>query len=222
MEELRSTEVLDKEILEDARKKAFKILKTADDALGAQKRDWDKKIQDALESARKTYAERIERTGGEIMARLPLEKKRLRSENTEKSLLAAMNDFLRGLTREQLLSIMERELRYRFGALASGEKGNLQIPEAQVSFSGLSSKETRDLLEKALSALGRGRSSADAFKPDKWEFKEDADKHEFPSIVINTPPWKLITSVEDAAAALMKDKRAELTAALLGEGALND
>ena len=50
MEELRSTEVLDREILEDARKKAQKILKTAEDAHAAQAQDWDKKINGAVES----------------------------------------------------------------------------------------------------------------------------------------------------------------------------
>ena len=83
MEELRTTEVLGNEILEDARKKALKILKTADETLETQNRDWDKKIKRQLDSIRKTYEERTKKTNEEIQARLPLDRRRLRSETTE-------------------------------------------------------------------------------------------------------------------------------------------
>ena len=224
MEELRSTEVLDREILEDARKKAYKILKTADDALEAQKRDWDKKIEDSLKSVRKTYAERTERAGAEILARLPLDKKRLRSESTERSLQSAMTDFLRSLKREQLLFIIEREIREHFEALALSEAADIAIPKARVAYSGLSLDETRALLKKATAASGSGKGAPVRInaKHEDWELKEEKEKHEFPFIVIDTRNWKLYASVEEAAASVLKDRRAELTAALLGEGALND
>ena len=61
MEELKSTELLDREILEDARKKAHKILNTAGDSLGAQTRDWDEKIRSALASIGKSYAEKTKK-----------------------------------------------------------------------------------------------------------------------------------------------------------------
>ena len=77
MEELRSTEVLDKEILEDARKKAHKILQTADEALEAQNRDWEKKIQRSVKSIKRTYEARLKKTTEEIFARFPLDQRRL-------------------------------------------------------------------------------------------------------------------------------------------------
>jgi hypothetical protein len=48
MEELQSTEALDREILEDARKKAFKILKTAGETEAASQTAWDRKLEKTL------------------------------------------------------------------------------------------------------------------------------------------------------------------------------
>lgn len=235
MEELRTTEVLDREILEDARKKAFKILKNADDSLGTQDRDWEKKIQDSLGSIRNSYAERTKREGDEVLARLPLDKRRFRTENSESSLVRAMDTFLGSLSREKLLYVLERELYERFKAWADGEKGTPEISGASVSFSGVSLSETRTLLKKVIGRLAEkpGNFVPGKVKVEDWELKEDtsggeisrkneAAAHEFPSIVISTQDMKLIASVEDAAKNLLKEKRAELATALLGEGVLND
>ncbi|MCL2318869.1 MAG: ATPase [Treponema sp.] len=228
MEEIRSTEVLDREILEDARKKALKILKTADDSLEVQKRDWEKKQAEAVGSLKDVYAERLKRTGGEILARLPLDKRRLRAESSEAYLVKAMDDYLRSLTRETLLSILERELRKLLGAWARGEEGTPSIPQAKVLYSGMSLAETKEALKKAVTLLGResGGLSADKTNPEQWEYSEDrkdmSGKEGFPSIVIDTRGLKLTASVASAAGALLEEKRAELAAALLGEGVLND
>jgi len=118
MEELRTTEVLGNEILEDARKKAQKILKTAEDTLATQDRDWERKLKRSTDSIRKTYADKIKKTNDEIQARLPLDKRRLRSETTEGFLVKAIDAFLRTLSREKLLFILEKELKARLLACA--------------------------------------------------------------------------------------------------------
>ena len=230
MEEIRTTEVLDREILEDARKKAAKILKNTDDTLGTQDRDWEKKTQDALGSIRSVYADRTKRETDEILARLPLDKRRLRMERYERVLAQVIKDFLGGLKREEILSIMERELLDRFKAWADAEKAASSMSEAQVRYSGLSLSETRELLKKVISELGKksGNFVPDKTKVENWELKEDTSgvdvsaDHKFPSVVINTQSMKLAASVEDAAGNLLEEKRAELAAALFGEGVLDD
>ena len=207
MEELRTTEALGREILEDARKKACKILKTADDTLAVQKREWEEKANGAVDSIRKVYSERLKKTTEEIFARLPLDKRRLRSENAEKYLVKAMDDFLRSLKRETLLSVLKDELSERLAA----ETGNDDIRGAEVRYSGMSLSEAGALLEE----ITNGRLHAPGFF-------EAAQTSEFPFIEINTKAIKITASVENAAAVLLKDKRAELAAALLGEGVLND
>ena len=219
MEELRTTEVLDREILEDARKKAHRILKTADDTLEIQKRDWEKKISGAVNSIRNAYAERTKKIDDETFARLPLDKRRLRSETVEGFLVKAMEDFLRSLKRETLLSILKNELSQ---LIKTGvEKG--EIHQALVRYSGMTLSEAGELLKEI------------SFS-EEWKLEEDhseileeisEDKklyaiHEFPSIVVDTETFRINVSVESSAGALMKEKRAELAAALLGEGVLND
>jgi len=218
MEELLSTEVLDREILEDARKKAHKILKTADENQAAQVRDWEKKTRDAVNSIQKAYAERTERIEKEILARLPLDKRRLRSETSESFLKNAIDNFLRSLDREKLLAILEGELSQRIDSCA-GVEGSREF-----YYSGMNAEEAHGILERILAASGRKDS------PDgNWEFKEEPQAgssgphdHTFPSVVIHTQVLKVSASVEDAAEAMMKEKRAELASALLGEGVLND
>ena len=221
MEELKSTEVLDREILEDARKKAHKILKTADETLESQTQQWGKKIQRSVDSIRNVYAERIKKTEEEILARLPLDKRRLRSETAEKFLMDAMDKFLRSLSREKLLSILEGELLERLKACSEEAAPGRGSPPDFI-YSGLDLSEARGVLKKALGAMESGGSSVWSGEQKDWNLNEDTHSHEFPFIVINTQTVKITASVETAARAMMNEKRAELAAALLGEGVLND
>ena len=205
MEELRSTEVLAREILEDAHKKAQKLLKHADETSEAQARESEKRTRDAIDTARKNYGEKTKKDSEGILSRLPLDKRRLRSEFAVKNLADAMDGFLRSLPRETLLSVLERELE----ALIKTCKDDISIHEAGICYSGLSLSEIRELLKK-LSMKGN------------FDFREDPHSHEFPWVVIETQAVKISASVENAAAALLKFHRAELAAALLGEGVLND
>jgi vacuolar-type H+-ATPase subunit H len=214
MEELRTTEVLGNEILEDARKKAHKILKTSDDALAAQNHDWDRKIKHSVDSIRRTYAARTKKTIEEIQARLPLDKRRLRSETTESFLVKAMDDFLRTLSREKLLLVLERELETRLKACAE----DLAHHRCIVRYSGLSLDEAKGIIEKVSAAL----KAAGFLDSSDWEFKADSVVREFPLIFIESKTLRMIASVKSASKALLKDKRAELAAALLGGGVLND
>ena len=237
MEELKSTELLYREILEDARGKAQMLLKEADDTLLAQSRDWEEKARKAADSVRKAYEERIRKTEEEIFARLSLDKQRLRAESAESFLVRAMDDFLASLPREKLLYILERELSERLKVCAGSEaafdsrrgvhtlqdgvvdsakpSGHLQ---AAALYSGMDLLEAGELLERAINASGPALAGLLA----RMEIKEDANYKKLPSLVINTQTVRLSVSVESAAANLLKEKRAELAAALLGEGILND
>ena len=220
MEELKSTEVLDREILEDARLRAHKILINAEDTLEAQVKDWDNRIQTALDSIRKNYSERSEKIEEEIFARLPLDQRRLRSEMAEKLILKAMEDFLHSLPRDKLLSVLEREL---MGRLRSWTGNRVQTTLENVAalrigkilesvtahYSNLSQAEAEAILKKVPES-------------ENWEIKEDSNVQGFPSITINTQSMKINASVRTAAAAILKARRAELASALLSDGVLND
>jgi len=209
MEELVSTEALDREILEDARKKAHRILKTADDTLDTQKQDWDNKTQKILAEVGQTYDEQAGKIKEEIFARFPLDKRRMRFEIIESFLCKAMDDFLRSLSREKLFSVLIGELSPRLVILDSEKTGG---GKPELLYSGMSLSEICTVLKKAHSSLDSQALS----------LKEDSQVHEFPSVVINTQTLKINASVENAARALLKEKRAELVTALFGEEVLND
>jgi len=224
MEELKTTEVLDREILEDARKKAYKILKTADDALAAQKRECEEKISSAIDSARKAYSQREKKTATEIFARLPLDKRRFRSETAEGFLIKAMDDFLRSLSREKLLSVVEAEVSEKINACicdfqsndkADGKADDRNDGKIEVRYSGIELSEAKKILENAFNS-NKSLLNLCAFAPPS------DGTLVLPFIEINTKALKITASVEDAAASLLKEKRSELAAALLGEGVLND
>jgi hypothetical protein len=200
MEELQSTEALDREILEDARKKAFKILKNADESVSASKITLGKKLQSATEKARKNYAEKAETAKREIMARLPMDKRRIRSEAINSFLNKAIEHFLGTLDRPTLLRILEKEL-----ALRAGEHS---------SASGMGEFRYRSLSAAECSALGSA-----AFPGLSFSYMEDSLPTiggASPALMIDFPQLKITASADKAAEMLLLDKRAELASALLG------
>jgi vacuolar-type H+-ATPase subunit H len=198
MEELQSTEALDREILEDARKKAFKILKNADESVSASKTALEKKLQNATEKARKSYAEKAETARREIMARLPMDKRRIRSEAINSFLGSAIEHFLGTLDRPSLLRILEKELALR----------------ADSSLSGMGEFRYRSLSAAECSALGSA-----AFPGLSFSYMEDSLPTiggAFPALMIDFPQLKITASADKAAETLLLDKRVELASALLG------
>jgi vacuolar-type H+-ATPase subunit H len=216
MEELRSTEFLDREILEDARKKAFKILKTADDSVQSQARLWEKRLNKAVIGIRKNYEERFEKAASEIMAKGPLDRRRLRSEITGQFLNDAMNDFLRCLDRKKILGILDRELS---SCLALCSVQDLNGRELLIKYSNMEKDEALSALQTAFGENGGFKNidlTAQNLMPDK---KNQAS---FPCLVLDMPGLKITASVDGAALNILGSSRAELTASLLGNGALND
>jgi hypothetical protein len=216
MEELHSTEVLDREILEDARKRAFRILKSAEDAAGAVAAKWKKQTGRELEALKKNYAQRLGTAREEIMAVLPLDKKRRRSERGERLLHDQMAAFLGGLDRESLKRLLEGELSRRLEECAE-----FDFTGARVLCRGLDAGEAEALLEKV---LGKGkRFSVNPGDPAFIrEGKFQGESGSLPGLLLDVPGLRISVSVDDAAEAILREKRAELASALLGEEALND
>ncbi len=104
-----------------------------------------------------------------------------------------------------MLSLVERELSLRASFLPSE---NLTI-----MYRHLSDDEAETIIKKIL--------------PNAVWAKEKTDpvytmSGTFPEIIIDSPEMRITASVDAASLNLLSEKRAELTAALLGEEALND
>ena len=207
MEELQSTDVLDREILEDARKKARRLLAAAEETVAAASKAWEARTARDLEELRRNYAARVEQAREELMARLPLDKRRAHSEKVEALLLSAMGEYLGGLSREKLLALLEGELRRCAAGLPESGSGPLEAV-------------CRSLSREELAAL------LDAALPGRqWTFPETPALRripgDLPAILVNAPEARITASVDALAAALMEDRRAELVAALVGPEALS-
>ena len=220
MEELQSTEILDREILEDARKKAFKILKTADDTVASADARWERKAKRARTELEKKHAERTEKTRQEIMARLPLDKRRARSEKIEALIREAMEKTLAGFSREKILGLLEGELERRLDFCRDeGELEEALGPAAAPVFfyRHISAEEAGGIFGRLLPA---------GLRPGPGSLREAAipglPPGPFPLMGIDSRLLRITASVETAAGDLIRDKRAELLAALLGEGVDHD
>jgi len=209
MEELQSTEALDREILEDARKKAFKVLKSSDDSISGSKTAWDQKLKSGLEKARASYAEKGTTMRREIMARLPMDKRRIRLETIDNFLHQAMKHFLESLDRAALLRILQNELTLKANSVGSAKSSG------SGEFSGEGEFRCRGLSQKECSALASA-----AFRGVSFRYTEDPlpmIAGTFPALLINFPHIRISVSADAAAENLLQDKRAELTASLLGD-----
>ncbi|GHU06920.1 hypothetical protein FACS1894151_00500 [Spirochaetia bacterium] len=214
MEELRSTDILDREILEDARKKAARILKSAGDTLESQTRTWGEKADLFLAEAKSRYEKRLAVDSNEIMARLPLDCRRIRVQRMEEMLLQAVHDYLSGLSRSRVFSVLKTELKRRIDFCPELKESG----EINVYYQGMSETEADALLTGTLQPK-KGK------KP--WvlhgtaENPSEKKSGNSPSLVIDTLPVRIKVSVDAVVETILQDKRAELITALLGEEALN-
>lgn len=110
MEELRSTEILDKEIRSDARKKAERILSKADvdcQMILAE-------VGDRVEKAKKEISDKNEKKLAayekQKNASLPLEKKRFLVDFIQSAINKATDEFLEQLSEEERLELVLKQL----------------------------------------------------------------------------------------------------------------
>jgi hypothetical protein len=137
-----------------------------------------------------------------------MDKRRIRSAKIEELLNSAMKDFLASLERKQILSLLEQELAGRIDqcCVDLGSSG-----PAELRYRGLSKDELESLLQKVLPQV--------PLKPMEGIFGIPGS---LPAVVLDFPQVRVSASVDAAASQLFLDKRAELAAALLGDGALEN
>lgn len=110
MEELRSTEILDKEIEADARKKADKILKNADSECERIFADVENRVKEASNQKSEYYKSKIESFEKNLNASVPLEKERFLADFYAKSVSETLNNYLKKLSLEKRLVLIEKSL----------------------------------------------------------------------------------------------------------------
>jgi vacuolar-type H+-ATPase subunit E/Vma4 len=215
MEELQSPEVLEREILEDARKKAFKILKTADEVVQTHTEAWEKKTADAVTELENHYAARRQQAVVEILARLPLEMRRIWSEKVEGFLHSAAESWFRDLSRSQALDILDRELEKRLADCPDfAAAGTIRVMPRR-----LSQAEAGALIKKHLSGAALVFENSPSAGNDEIP-ASGGGPEDYPELVLDIPAVKLSASIRQAVDLILLKKRAELIEALLGPDAL--
>lgn len=120
MEELATTESIRKEILDDARKRAEHVLRQADAEVARIEAEGAAEAQRSAQGMMANGAERARREREELLARIPLEKERYRSQFAENRLRVSLGRFMDGLEPERVAELSSRLLR-RAAPLLTGK-----------------------------------------------------------------------------------------------------
>jgi len=203
MEELQSTEIIEREILEDARKKAQRIIKNADETINAKNAEWEKKTTDSINELEKKYADLKKLDTEKVMARLPVDKLRVKTEKTENLLLAAVEAWYKSLNTEEIQNLLKNELKKRLTLCEEFTPENLKgIKQKKAFFSGLKRNEAESVLKNA----GLNISC----------IEETASKKSYPWIMLETDNIRITSSIQDLIDFIIQENRFELTQALIG------
>lgn len=106
MEELRSTEVLDKEIRADSTKKAARVLSEAQKTAASLIDGVETRLEQAAEAAKKASQEKMRSYEKNLNASLPLEKQRCLVNFVYNSVIESMNLYFDSLDAEKRLEII--------------------------------------------------------------------------------------------------------------------
>jgi vacuolar-type H+-ATPase subunit E/Vma4 len=195
MEELQSTDILDREILEDARKKVLRILKTAEETIRNQNAEWEKRTAESINELEKKFSENCRLISCEIMARLPIDKRRAKAEKIENMMTAAVDSWYCNLSHETILDYLTKELKKRLSQCAD----ILDKEKKLALIHGIDHKDA----ENILNAVNENCPIA------------ENPSHGYPSITIESGDVRVTASVQKTVDYLQHEKRIELIEALL-------
>ena len=126
MEELRSTEVLDKEIETDARKKAERILAKADSDGKALVADVAHRIEKFTEEKTAEYQKKTESYQADRDAVVPLEKERFLVSFMESAIIKAIDSYLDAMGEEKRIALAVRRWN-AYKAVVASQKVNALV-----------------------------------------------------------------------------------------------
>ena len=109
MQELRSTDILDKEIQADARKKAERMLAKTDSECEKLLASVESDIEKAAREKQQFFAHKLEAFEKDRMAVVPLEKERFKVSCIQNDVMQNINKYLEGLSEEKRLALVARD-----------------------------------------------------------------------------------------------------------------
>ena len=112
MQELRSTDILDKEIQADARKKAERMLAKADRECEQLVSSVDADIEKAVEDKKLFFEKKLAAYEKDRQAVVPLEKERFKVSFIQSAVIQNINKYLGGLSEEKRLALVARDFNF--------------------------------------------------------------------------------------------------------------
>ncbi len=155
MEDIRTSESLEKEVREDARKKAERVLKNAEKQIEDLDKEWTGRIEAELSALEKDFERRKTVFEKGIGASVPLEKSRKKLRFLEERFEEALTAYLSSLGEADTVELLSRR-----GADAAKLLGN---PPHIVHFSGIS-REAAGGIAAALGARNAELRQAQGYR----------------------------------------------------------
>jgi len=208
MEELQSTEILDREILEDARKKAHTILKNADITIKKKEVEWNEKTAQTIDELEKKYNLALKQAKDKMETALPLEKRRARAKNYELLLKSAVENWYANLNRQRVIEIIQHELKKRLAEceniIAGNETGSIRVLIHKIK-----KTEAETILKTTIPGIS-------------CKIEEIHSSSAYPELILETPKIKLYASMNKTVEHILNTKREELAFALFGKDELTE
>lgn len=194
-----SGEKLDKQIFDDAEKKALAIAEEAEAAIIAAKNRRTAELKAALENAKARFDQKAEERRTELESCLTLDKRRLEWEKTENNLKTAASEFLRSflLDRSKAIDWVARTFAARANECLNGDFSSLKTNTVHAH--SVSRSEAELILKKAFPSVS------------DWNIKEEKeDKEENFGIVLDFDKARIVVDARAEIDELILSKRAEL------------
>jgi hypothetical protein len=212
MEELLSTDSIHKEILDDARRKAAKILKTVEDSQAAASREWTEKLEKAVSEVKARYDAEVAEQRAEAGVRLTMDKARARLMKETGELSKAARLFFETTPRAGLLDLLSTIIARRV-AYAESMVGGADMARIEVCCAGMTKAEAEAALQKAgigervLAITMEEKAPSDALP---------SGPASLPAFVLSTGAARITASIEAEAEDVLRAKRAETVEAIFG------
>ncbi len=205
MQELRSSEILDKEILSDAQRKIEHILANANEECEKLLSGVEQRVSDAKKEKESFYERKLMVQKKNLDASLPLEEQRFKVSFIQDSVIGAVNNYLSSLSEEQRIKMLIQNQHFNFD-----KKINAYIY-------GFNLEAVKKILSKE---LGSNLGNCKKTEFGKIVIEKDIGLSKNEGIILEAEDKSLrvhLTLVEKISHILDKN-RAELSEALFGQG----
>jgi len=142
MEEIRNAEALEKEILDDARKRAEKIVRSRERSLAELRQTWAANREKALKEMDQAHADELQALALRNQAAVPLEQKRAFLAFAEKKLQEAVHRYFEEMDRSQRDDLLVQQL--------AGAATVLGDAEVTAGCTGIPADEVKKIVSRAL------------------------------------------------------------------------